>query len=181
MILEQKISRIIKIISKDLTPWIETRSSRFKIKLATSDNYYLLQRSQQNLQLRSITSSMEDLLQLIYKGKTEHMMHILASLRSLIYYNDRNSYDPLLFRLAAYQKVELPVYVNCTFPDSSWDGPSFSMVAFAQSRPTDINTKIIDFQEYQKLSKHLKQLVHTMILKHLIELLWSGNLNSHTF
>lgn len=26
---------------------------------------------------------MEDLLQLIYKDKTEHMMHILASLRSL--------------------------------------------------------------------------------------------------
>ena len=100
-------------------------------------------------QLVDITDSIKDLIDLINKGKKQHIVHLLSSLRSLIYYRDRSSnYDPLLLRLAAYNEVGLPVYTHELFPDVSLDESSFSISPHAKSLPSSFNTKMIDFQNY---------------------------------
>jgi len=145
-IMAHTIPKIIKIIESDLSLWIEKRNSQFKIKTDTTNNYVLVSLPSQEKQLKDIIFSLKDLIDLVNHGKNAHINHILATLRSLLYFKNKN-YDPIFFRIAASKNIALPIYVNANYSDSN-SNTSFSLVDFATIDPSPSTTKCIDFQEY---------------------------------
>ncbi len=137
-----------KFFSRDLSPWVNKRQSMFKIKKETSEDYALIPVEQQMEQLNKNIMALEELITAVTKGKTHFIDHIIANLRSLLFYKKGSkSYDPLLLRIATYKKIGLPVFVLQKFNkiDSS---ALFTVTHLASFHPNDANTTMIDFQEY---------------------------------
>lgn len=142
------------ITESDLSPWIIRRSSTFKLKQETSEQFRILDVEEQKQQLSKRIVALEDLLKAYQSGKSYFLEDITANLRSLIFYKVKSgNYDPLLLRLAAFNNLPLPIYL---FPLPMDDEPlvydethlKFASYGFASCEPVTPWTRKADFQEF---------------------------------
>lgn len=137
----------------DLSNWVEKRESMFKIKCATSAQYRLLTAEEQIQGLASRMDALKDLLQGYNSGKKYYLADILANMRSLVVYKQKSqTYDPLLLRVAALKRSELPVYVIPRLPEIQQSvEPMQQYIAvenFASVEPRVPHTEKVDFQDF---------------------------------
>lgn len=139
-----------KVIIHDLNEWVLKRKENFKIKTSTSNEYEIIPLEKQEEQFQKAIRSLESLINSSIQNEGLHDEHILASLRSLLFYKEKSSnYDPLLLRLATYKEMSLPIWVNPSFSkieDST--SLTLSVSCLASIKSTGCNFKMIDFQEY---------------------------------
>lgn len=138
-------------IEADLSDWVTKRESMFKIKQETSEQYRLLTSQEQEKQLIERMDALEDLLRAYHSGKYYFLEDILANLRSLVFYKDKSTYDPLLFRVAAFKHSPLPVYVapaDDELTQVTSTQPTMAVSSSLSFEPVIPWVKNIDFQEF---------------------------------
>jgi hypothetical protein len=146
----------VRPIVQDLSEWVKKRESMFKMKVATTDDYIILDANKQAEQLQHRVQALEDLLQSFREGKDYFFDDILANLRVLVFYKQGSkSYDPLLLRIAAFKQLTLPVYVipddeHLIEPliDSTEDMPRFAGFSLAMPYPEIPCVKMVDLQDF---------------------------------
>jgi len=145
----------IRPILQDLSAWVEKRESMFKMKVATTPDYIILDTDKQTEQLKRRVQALEDLLQGFREGKSYFFDDILANLRALIFYKQGSkSYDPLLLRIAAFKHLTLPVYVipdieGLTKPlTNGTETPRFADFSLAMPYPELPCVKMVDLQDF---------------------------------
>jgi len=156
--------QIEDISSPDYTneKWINWREERF-INLARSIKSDRRKKSEieQINELSDITKNLEDTYKEWLTGKDYLIMSILSLLRSLLCHkiieknNKHITYNPLLFRIASFKSLPLPIYampVNTKIPQNILDiseDTLYHIIANEATFSKKSNSQVImDFQEW---------------------------------
>jgi hypothetical protein len=160
----QKNDQIGDMSSSDFTTekWIKWRKERF-IDMPRSIKSDRREKSEveQVKELSDIAKALEDTFNDWLTGKDYLFMNLLSLLRSLLchYVNDKKTkritYNPLLFRVASFKSLPLPIYsmpVNTQIPQNILDISDNTLYHIIANEATlsrkNNNQIIMDFQEW---------------------------------
>lgn len=157
-------TQIGDILSPDFTTekWIKWRKERF-IELPKSTKSDRREKSEieQVKELSDVTKTLEDTFKEWLTGKDYLIMSLLSLLRSLLCHKimEKNTkhitYNPLLFRIASFKSLHLPIYampVNTPIPQNILDisdDTLYHIIANEATLSKESNPQVImDFQEW---------------------------------
>ncbi|MFY9310829.1 MAG: hypothetical protein WAQ28_17410 [Bacteroidia bacterium] len=148
---------------KACSEWVNWRAHRYSnLKEHAKSDRRIKTLSEQVQELDDATKSLEMLLHEVNNGRVFLFTSLLPILRSLLFWADNNSnkYNPLLFRIAGYYKIALPLYA---FPiteeekliEKAAEHIVFNMPCLEKKYPNQV---IMDFQNWLKSTLYVQRI-----------------------
>lgn len=153
-----------KDAKKHCQEWVKWRTHRYlNLKDNSKADRRIKKISEQVDELKNAVKSLDSLLTEFNNGKTFLLPNIFPILRALLFWTDNNSstYNPLLFRLAGFYKIALPLYAFPTMDNEKlvFNNPTQHIKfnePLLQKKLT--NQVLMDFQEWLTSDIYIEKL-----------------------